>query len=447
MSQASKKSPVLNRWYRSQKTPGQHEARHSMAVVQFFPGNAKARFESPIQSFGIGILALLCYRFVQQGTRLMHETVFRGFTGFAHSDGSVEYGGERGCEFSYDLNRRPMPGARGKIMDLHKLSGLIVRGLGMDKATERHVNETYKLPIKPEMPRILLGFGRGMVPEYAPTEGLQRIAARRMGCTVKQLDKKCGRISLDAYLEQLYHELVIQPDHEMNTTGCTLVPAEICDHASSAAVFEDYSALLGVQTWNPARDVANPALLAMKNCKVSPTQLSARPQGTDVSEDSRVIDRVLAEMRRLLGPCHDAFHDEDLVEAIVHPRKALHNGENTVQTAMGNAMFVAKLRAALEPTIAEMATDEDLLAAAPDLEGPLVLSGVCRPQVLKLQQLELEEALHWTPEVLGLKINANLGVDHIRQRNRKGHAPRENDQPRVASAVGSATEADPQLAG
>lgn len=439
MSQNIKKSPIVNRWFRSQKNDAQYEARQRLAVVQFFPGNGLVRFESPIQPFGIGVLALLCYRLVQQGTRLLHETVFRGFTGFAHSDGSVEYGGERGCEFNYDLSRRPMPGARGRVMDLDRLSGLIIRGLGMDRAVDRHVSETYRLPIKPEMPRILLGFGSGLVPEFVDTEGLRRLAARRMGCTIKQLEKKCGRVSLLDYLRQLYQELVIEPGEGGNTTGCYLLPAEVCDRASTAAVFEDYTELLGVQTWNPARDAANPAGVAMKICKIDPRHVA------DVDQDT--LDRLMAEMRGALGSCHDAFSEDDLCHALLHPAEPLKNSEHTVWTAMGDADYMARLRSLLDPAVAEQATNDDLRAAAADLRAPLVLTGACRPQVIQLQKLELADALHWTPEVLGLKIDANLGVDHIRQRNRKGHAPREDAQPRMAYAVGSATEAHSELAG
>lgn len=435
----SVRSIAMSRWYRSRKDQSRHESFSGLAVIQCFPGGGQLRFDGPIQLIGTGIVAVVHYRLGTRGHQTLLETPFRGYTGWANPDGSVVYGGERGCEFNYDLSRRPAAGVGGKTLNPTHHEGLLLRGLAMDRAAEECTHEKHKLPIVPTPPRIMLGFDATRLPAYADTAGLRRLAAKRLGCGANNLNKQ--RISLDRYLPALWEESVLQPGTEGNPTDCYLVPAELVEDARSAAVFEDVGHLLGVPVWNPARSAQNPMPAACWSLNIKQYDRNAISNwGADI------VERVEQRMRQMLGEASTAFEQTSLYEGMVDYRKPIVTSDGrTVRDVLGDVRFAKLMRTFLDDPTAALATDADLLAAADDLSQPLILSGVCRPQVVRLQNLPTEEQLHWSPDLLNVKVDFDLGVEHLRHRGGR-HGSHAESHDRMALPVGSDAEAAPAVA-
>jgi hypothetical protein len=398
----------IGRWYRQRKADGEFNKRTGLCVVNFFPGAGKARFDTPIQAIGIGIMGVLWYRLKQAGTQLLRTMPFRGYTADMRSDGTAVYGGDRGVEFSYDLGARPVPNARGRVLDVNKHDGLILRGMTMDKAVDRVVAKPWELPIMPAFPGILAGFSA--IPEFCESPALLAMACKRLNCSPKELAKNPLR---EQYLHTIFRDSALAPEHADNHTGGYLFPVDLLvgQDLGCCAFYEDYRRLLGVTTWNPAREIHDLGRNALKARGFDRGHLAAlnEPQ----------LDGVFKKMREKLGAYAGAFTLEELQEALVEgqpPRKA---DGTTLQIAIGGVEYLKLLRSYLTPDVAEQATDQDLLIAAADLNEPLVLSQVARPQVIQLQSLPVEEANGWTPEVLGRKILAELEVDNLRARPRK----------------------------
>lgn len=398
----------IGRWYRQRKADGEFNKRTGLCVVSYFPGAGKSRFDTPIQAVGIAIMGVLWYRLKQAGTRLLRTMPFRGYTAEMRSDGTAVYGGDRGVEFSYDLGARPVPNARGRVLDVNKHDGLILRGMTMDKAVDRVVARPWELPIMPEFPGILAGFSA--IPEFCESPALLAMACRRLKCSPKELANNPMR---DQYLHTIFRDSALSPEHPDNHTGGYLFPVDLLagHDLSTYAFYEDYRHLLGVKTWNPAREIYDLGRNALKACGFDRGHLAAL--------NEKQLDAVFGKMKETLGRFAAVFSLEELQEALVEGKPPKKADGTTLQIAIGDVEYLKLLRSYLTPDAAEQATDQDLLIAAADLNEPLLLTRVARPQVIQLQALPVEEANGWTPEVLGRKILAELEVDNLRARPRK----------------------------
>lgn len=397
----------LRRWYRQRRGDKEFNHRTGLAVVSFFPGGGKAHFEQPIQPLGLAIMAVLWYRLSQVGAKLLRTMPFRGYTAEGRSDGTVVYGGDRGVEFSYDLGARPIPNARGRVLDSEKHDGLILRGMAMDKATD-NVREPWKLPIVPIFPKILVGLPS--MPDFVETPALLTMACTRFNCSMKELAKNPLR---EQYLHKLFSEAALSPTHEANHTGGFLFPVDFLPMESvhGCAFYEDFRELLGVNTWNPARDIHDLGANALKACGFDRGHMAA------LNENQ--LNQVVAKMREKLGPHGGLFTIEELVDALVEGKPPVKADGTTLQIAIGDPAYLQLLRSFLTPDVAAQAIDTDLLVAAAELNAPLTLTRVVKPQVIQLQALPVEQANGWTPEVLGRKILAELEVDNLRARPRR----------------------------
>lgn len=436
---ARRQSVGLGRWYRQRHTDKQYDARTGLSVVNFFPGRGLDRFENTIQQIGVGIMAVLWYRLQQISTRLLRQMPVRGFTAEAEGDGMVRYGGTRGVEFTLDMGSRPMPGGRGKVFDLYRHEHLLLKCLGMDKATGSELRAMDEFEIKlPTVPRLPFFYAvMPQMPEYQETPALVAEACARLHCSEAELRKmELG----EQLLHTIFREAVIGPEHPENKTGGFLVRTDyFVGDLHNCAFVEDYRHLLGLHVWNPGRRIADAGRDALKS-------LGFRHQHLAAMEEGQVTEAV-KKMRGVLGVHHVFFSDEEYVEALVDDRAPVKADGTTVQLAIGDTAYLGLLRSYMPDDQAKLPTDEDLLIAAADLNRPLVLSRVCRPQVIRLEPVPVEEANVWTPELLGRRIIAELETDTARPRPRKEkHGSSANAEPAVATQAGQQPVGSPDMA-
>lgn len=423
-SKARRNSAALGRWYRQKYDDKAYNKRTGLMVMNFYPGRGLERFDNPIQPVGVGIMIALWYRLRQIGNKLLRAIPVRGYTAEVDGHGFVRYGGTRGVEFNLDLGARPMFGGRGRVFDLNRHEGLLTRVLGMDAATGHAVNYLKQLRQVPEFPYFYAVLPTH--PDYQETPELIALACQRMRCSERELR---ANPMFAAYMIDLFNEAVIPPHHPANQTGGYLVRTDYIRDAHDCTFVEDYRHLLGQHAWNPGRRLADLGREALK--------ANGLTRGHMAALEETQIDRIVAKMRTILGEHHAAFTDEELVEALVDDRAPQKTDGTTLQILVGDLAYLDLLRSYMSPVQAAQATDEDLLQAAADLNAPLVLSRVCRTQVLSLPTVPEEESNVWTPEMLGRQLLAELEVDNPRQKPRKEkHGPRADAQPAVVADAG-----------
>jgi hypothetical protein len=250
----------------------------------------------------------------------------------------------------------------------------------------------------------MLAFAADQPPSFEDTPALRRLAARELGVSMHRLGQN-GPELLDLLLRDVWGEQLLGPDHPNNPTGGLLVDAEYCTQAHRALrIYEDYRRLLGVRTWNPAREVApltapNPAERVLPQYHVDPSQNFNQPIEHDLIVE---LERAMRyELKQVAGQ----FTTEEILDGLTAPQQPL----------VAWTPSLPRLRARLTPYLAECSTDEDLLKAARRPEEPLIASGACRIQVLQRRAGSNAEAFTFQPEDLQRRIEAELWLDEERQ--------------------------------
>ena len=161
---------------------------------------------------------------------------------------------------------------------------------------------------------------------------------------------------LSRYLDDLWNRQIYYPGDPANCTGCLLISAEFCTQAHKALrVYEDFSALLGAPSWNPAR-------------KIAPHQIPNPARAVLGQFDIHDLDQLIT--------------DDQLVELETALRQAIGSDVPLTQEEVFDAIAYAdapirawssvlpELRSLLEPAIAESVTDDDLRSAGTALSSP-----------------------------------------------------------------------------
>jgi hypothetical protein len=205
---------------------------------------------------------------------------------------------------------------------------------------------------------------------------------------------------LEKLLHDVWEQQLVRPGAQGNSTGCILVSADLCTQASQALmIYEDFSDLVGLHTWNPANEVEpvrldNPATSVLIEHGIDPSQ--------DYAEclPAEIVDQLERSMRSDLGSVGALIRQEEIYDGLVRPNKLI--------TAW--SLSLDELRAKLCPLISECTTNDDLLRAASDPDTPLVASGACQVQVLGRRSTPAPEAFEFRPDDLGRRIDARLWV-------------------------------------
>jgi hypothetical protein len=384
-----------------------------MFAITFRPSDRTSTFNGKLlQRAGMSVMVVLSYEAdVSKPDRLAMP--IRGFRAQANPDSSMLYGGEAGCSFLYNGALRPRPHAVGRAISASRNPSLAELLLTMDRACRRRLDRRDALLQVPQLPAILLGFAPDQPPEFEDSPALRRLAAQELDVPPERLGAN-GSVLLDRLLHDIWERHLIQPSVASNGTGKLLVNAELCKQARRALeIYEDFRGLVGMHTWNPARGVE---FLRMYN----PAKTVLRRHGIDMHQDfnqyfpDELIDQLELAMREAVGEASAYFTREEVFDALTSPHLPL----------VGFATSLLQLRSKLSAQISECVTDDDLLRAARKPSEPLLASGACRVQVLAKPGHVASASLHFTPDVLGRRIEADLRENAWDNRLTQNHSCR-----------------------
>ena len=262
-------------------------------TISFRPGDRTSTFAGKLlRPIGSSVLVLLAYE-SDEADPFTLRMPLRGFRMDFQVDGSASY-----CHsdpvFDFDVVGRPKKQAYGNRLDPYRNPSLVDLALRMNEACAHRRNKPRCLV--PKFPRILLGFAPDQSPRFEDTAALRRIAASRLGLPISKL-RRHGELLLTRLLEDVWQDQLILPGQKFNHTGLVLIDVELCSQVrSSLQVFENFSELVGVQTWNPAR-VVKPI------CVANPAGQVLREYAIDATQDfcqyisAETVDAMVARMR------------------------------------------------------------------------------------------------------------------------------------------------------
>jgi hypothetical protein len=380
----------------------EHAALSSVIALTFRPGDRTGHFlDKAIRPIGAAVLVALSYASDSVGPDNVRRRLhLSGFRANVASDGFVQYGGAAGSEFRYDGAMRPFSGAKGAVLDPSRNPSLVDLLNRMDKSCRDSFGRPKPCPSFPRFPQILLTFAPSRPPEFEDTPALRRLAAKELGVSVARLSAN-GPELLDMLLRDVWESRVIPPDAPGNCTGAVLISADLCTERSDfLKVYEDFSHLLGIESWNPAREVApfqapNPAQHILAKFSIDTSQ------NFNQCLEAGLIEELERAMRHELASTAELFSREEILDGVTSPDAPL--------SAWTKAL--PKLRSKLTSYVNECTTDDDLLRAARQPEKALFVRGACKIQVLERCSLDDRAALHFAPDELGRRIDADLFVE------------------------------------
>jgi hypothetical protein len=378
--------------------PQQYPELADVYAVTFLPGRGVSHFGNGLlRRTGSTLMVALSYEEPRLAKPDRFTMPFRGFRARAYRDGSVRYGGEAGCSFHFDGSLSPRPNAKGQALSATRSPGLVDLLLRLDQACKVRIQGGHSIGRIPQLPRILLGFAPDQPPEFEDSIALRRKAARRLGVTLEQLAMN-DPVLQERLLRDVWQRQLIAPHTLNNPTDVLLVDAELCTQAGhSLMIYEDFRGLVGVDVWNPARDVT---ILAVEN----PAREILRRFDVDVSQNFNqqfpdgFVEKLELAMREAVGHIQIHFTQEELLDAVTSPDLPL----------VGYQASLPQLRSKLSQHISACCTDEDLLRAARNTDQPLLASRACKIQVLAKTQEPDQDSAKLAPTDLGRRIEVDL---------------------------------------
>jgi hypothetical protein len=263
----------------------------------------------------------------------------------------------------------------------------------MDRTCRRALGRLKWLPSIPQVPQVFLGFPVHEPPGFEDSEALRELAAAELNVSVEDLGRN-GEALLQNYLEHLWSRQSLHADDPANSTGTHLVNAEFCSQAHKALrAYEDYSALLGAPSRNPARrlkplELPNPAGSILQEFGIESLEQPISDQQ---------LDAMVSAFRLAVGP-----------EILLTEMEVYDAFANAHQPLRAWSPRLAELRSLLEPAVTESTTDDDLLQAAATPGDPLISSRGSKIQVLRRYTANDSVALRFPQEDLGRRAALNL---------------------------------------
>lgn len=406
--------------------------------------------------------------------------------------GSIDYSQIR---MAHDFNRTPFSGARERVLDPRDEStpntrrgdrpnGSWVRlAFEVDRCNTRAVEQNWKLAAIPMLPTFYAGFPSMSAINMEVTPALIREIANHMNRSYEHVRAMSDSMIL-TFGAAHWPDLWRAPGTEGNDTGMWLInTAFITKLDQTPHIFEDFSGMIGVETWNPIRAITG---IRIKN----PTLACAATQGIDLDAMMEAIEKGSHARRVVVEEMHDAPHDatltddpappmtptkftcpyddavdqmmllracmrgslqsysrhftdEQLNEAIMYPANdfQLSTDDAAKDLQLEDAVVLCRRHLDKErPLVSAGTTDDDLRNAIQNPEAPLYASEMCQIQTLHRDPRQSpEESFDFTP--------ATLGRDRVRARLWAGNgwAPRgtkggKNAHERTGTKVALASE-------
>lgn len=359
---------LIGRYFAQRTAPMDISALANCFAVTYRPGGYTGSFKGrTILPVGTATQFVLSYGdFPTDGDKPRVIIPFKGYRAIVRRNGLIDYESGDPC-LHLDLSRRPRPGVGGRVFDPERNPSLLDTALRMDKACQLAVASQRRLPREPVTPRTLLEFAPSKLPVFQDTPFLRTLAAESLAVPVQQLGAN-GEVLLGRLLRDVWEQAIIRPS---DSDGTVMLDGRLCPGATGfLRAYEDFSQLLGVPTWNPAREAPpefhpNPALVVLQE-----VGLGRNPDFEAPIEDD-LIGAMLTKMRVRVGDLAVRFTDEDFLDAIT-----AHCGPLVAWSAE-----LPPLRARLPVWAAECCEDEDLRRAALRPAEPLWVRYACRVQV------------------------------------------------------------------
>lgn len=309
--------------------------------------------------------------------------------------GKMVYGGI----FRYEFTQPMTIGARGACLPADNLV-LARRAVGMLRALVRYGERAVSQPrsVRPALPR----HPSFLVPFFTGREEIDMTKLRALTAGMQPA-------LIAAYAERLREDLC----DSTSVRGMTLVNSAIVPDAIVAEAidqetgYQDFAPVLGVPHWNPAaalHEMPNPA-----------TDVLAKYGVTDLEAVSaETLDRLAHEFRAAV-PLGERLTEEELFDALCNPSEQVNcaagfEGFEPHRVALAMRHACGNSRAAWE------ASDEDLLRAAQNPRGPLLLSRLSATQIVTAESLTALPAPYagdflpppdWRPPTKTRSVGAN----------------------------------------
>ena len=363
------------------------------------------------------------------------------------------------CRLQHEFHRVPFVGARGTILDpspdrrgTRGNGSWVQLALEVDRVRQRATQRNFLLPSAPTLPEIYFGYGSKESATYQVSEaliaktagdidvtwegnGLHNLDTQKTAAQRAAFDKLDPNVR-DVWLRDTWESSFISPKDPMNSTGLWLLPHSMStDVYRATRVFEYFGGLVGAHVFNPARKLTgrvveqNPALEVAKEAGVDLAAVLAELETVEGDDDPRmaaaeaIMGSLLPAYRARLQ-ASSAISDQDLLAAMCS-----YNAPVAVEpavAALSEADQILEMRHQLRPHISECCTDEDILFAVQNPNGPLMAAGLCTIQCLHRDpRVPLAEALRFGPSELGReRVTANLWYDLP-----QGGKPKSQSQP------------------
>lgn len=164
------------------------------------------------------------------------------------------------------------------------------------------------------------------------------------------------------------------------------LPEEVAaGHVNDEMIYEDFHPVLNARYWNPAKILArpaNPAAEILGRHKLLAKSLVAYADQIGQEAADALLKTLVAEMREAL-PMGWRFTEDEILSALEHPRKPLGAGRWMGTVDGKPEAVITEMRALLKPAIAAACEDQDILDAAYNPAGPLVVAYRSELQVAK----------------------------------------------------------------
>lgn len=339
------------------------EFLRGVAAVLWLPG-LRQRFDGPRRITGTRPLAVSLEVTDSGGLQLSGAVSWP-------KDSRMSYD----CIFRYEFTSPMRPDARGETLS-SKNEVIARRALGLLTSLVRfaekraHYQCVLKLE-KPVHPRFLVALRADSYVEGAMDEAKLTELASDMAPNL-----------VESYRASLRHDLC----DRTSLPGMVLVDSRIVDDnlvadaISQGVGYEDFSPVLGIPHWNPVNglhEMPNPAAGLLDKHGI-----------TDFDAVTAEQFEALAKDFRTALPLGERLTDEEICEAVCHPRKPVRCARGVV--GLSASRIVAAMRQAAGNTRAAFeATPDDFLRAASNSDGPLFLSRLSKTQIVEAEELSL----------------------------------------------------------
>lgn len=345
-------------------------------------------------------------------------------------NGEIHYSNRR---MSHDFSIVPYPGAKGRILDprekaegkgQHANADWVRLGIEVHQARAKACHANWRLETIPQLPKFWAGFESMSAIDMEITEAMLEDIAGHQQIPLAKV-RAMTEDDLSTLAKAHWPALWKAPNTEGNDTRFWLIEARYVTKFERAHMFEDFSELVGVDTWNPVRGVtggvfANQTRTIAKAAGIDLDNLiavlntSAEQSGDDTTDAAydNAVDKAMADLAIIrtqisenLGVYADLYTVEDLTAAVMNPDERFEIPVEKL--TLDDVVSLMRLQLTeSQPLLAAVVTDDELREAAQYPDTALRVSKACRVQILfRDTRRKPEDSMNFS---FGDRVFANL---------------------------------------